>query len=261
MATFSAGRMSGQAKAAGPLAHLDVLVLAGGLGTRMRAVLGDTPKLLAPVAGRPFLDYLLDRLVRFGARRIVLALGHGADRVLDHLARTRRPGLALESVVEPRPLGTAGAVRFARERLASDPVLVVNGDSIVDADLAALAARHAESGAEGTLLCTEVDDAGRYGRVEIDADGRLAGFIEKDPRHSGSALISAGVYLLSGRLLDEIAGGTAVSLERDVFARLPAGSLAALAGRYAFVDIGTPESLAAAAELLRGPGREIAGAR
>ncbi len=252
--------MSGTPPGAGCLARLDVLVLAGGLGLRMRDALVGGPKLLAPVAGRPFLAYLLDWLAGFGARRIVLALGCGAEAILDHLARMQRPGLALESVVEPHPLGTAGAVRFARGRLASDPVLVVNGDSFVDADLSELVERHRKVGALGTLLCTEVEDAGRYGRVVIDAAGRIACFVEKDASHRGSATISAGVYLLSSRLLDEIAAGTAVSLERDVFERLPAGSLAALAGRYRFIDIGTPESFARAAELLGGSAREAAAA-
>ncbi len=250
--------MSGTPPGASCLARLDVLVLAGGLGLRMREALAGGPKLLALVAGRPFLDHLLDWLAGFGARRIVLALGYGAEAVLGHLARLQKSGLALESVVEPYPLGTAGAIRFARSRLSSDPVLVVNGDSFVDADLCDLVERHRRTGALGTLLCTEVEDAGRYGRVAIDGAGRIAGFIEKDASHRSRAMISAGVYLLSRRLLDEIAAGTAVSLERDVFECLPAGSLAALAGRYGFIDIGTPESFARAAEMLGGLAPEAA---
>lgn len=236
------------------LERLDVLVLAGGLGTRLRGVLGDTPKLLAPVAGRPYLGYLLDWLERFGARRIVLALGQGAAAVLDYLAGAPRPGLEIATTVEPRPLGTAGAIRFARGKLASDPVLVMNGDSFVDADLCALVERHRQAAALGTMLCVDVDDAGRYGRVLIDDAGRVAGFIEKDASHHGGATINAGVYLLSRRLLDEIAAGSAISLERDVFAGLPAGSLAAVPGRHRFIDIGTPESLARAAEVFEPAG-------
>ena len=252
--------MRGKPPGASCLARLDVLVLAGGLGLRMREALDGGPKLLAPVAGRPFLDHLLDWLAGFGARRIVFALGYGAEAVLDHFARVRKPGLELVSVVEPQPLGTAGAIRFARGRLGSDPVLVVNGDSFVDADLSELVERHREAAALATLLCTEVEDAGRYGRVVIDGAGRVAGFVEKDASHRGSATISAGVYLLSQRLLDEIAAGTAASLERDVFERMPAGSLAALAGRFGFIDIGTPESFARAAEMLGGAVPEAAAA-
>jgi NDP-sugar pyrophosphorylase family protein len=240
--------------APGPcLASIDVLVLAGGLGTRLAAVLPDRPKLLAPVAGRPYLGYLLDWLARFGAHRIVLGLSHRADAVLAHLAAHPRPDLEIVPLIEPRPLGTAGAVRFARATLKTDPVLVVNGDSFTDADLCAFLRRHDAAGAPATILCTEVDDAGRFGRVVIDRNGRIERFVEKDARAKGVAPINAGVYLFSARLLDQIAAGAAVSLERDVFERLAPGTLAAFAGRFGFVDIGTPESLARAAELLSQP--------
>jgi len=234
------------------LASLDIFVIAGGLGTRIGPVLGATPKLLASISERPYLAHLFDWLRRFGAKRIVLGLGHQAQAVVDFLDRDKSvtAGLDVVPVIEPRPLGTAGAVRFARGQLRSDPVLVMNGDSFVDADLCTLVARHRGAGAKATLLCVEVDDAGRYGRVEIDAGGRIGGFIEKDPNFHGASPISAGVYLFSAALLDEIAVGGAVSLEHDVFATAPAGSFAALAGRFAFIDIGTPESLRAAERVI-----------
>jgi mannose-1-phosphate guanylyltransferase len=149
----------------------------------------------------------------------------------------------VEAVTEPRPLGTAGAIRFARPNLRSDPVLVMNGDSFVDADLCAFVAHHRRVKAKATLLCAEVDDAGRYGRVELDGKGRIRGFIEKDPDFHSRSAVSAGVYLFSAALLDEITAGDATSLERDVFGRAAAGSLDAFAGPFAFIDIGTPESL------------------
>ena len=227
------------------LATLDVLVIAGGLGTRIQSVLGDTPKLLAPIGGRPYLAYLLDWLRRFGAKRIVLGLGHRAQAVIDFLDRNKPSydDLTVVTMTEPRPLGTAGAIRFARPNLRTDPVLVMNGDSFADADLCAFVAHHRRVGAKATLLCAEVDDAGRYGRVELDGEGRICGFIEKDPNFHGKSAVSAGVYLFSAALLDEIAGGGATSLEHDVFGRAPSGSLDAFAGPFAFIDIGTPESL------------------
>jgi NDP-sugar pyrophosphorylase family protein len=236
------------------LAALDVLVIAGGLGSRIQPVLGDTPKLLAPVAGRPYLVFLLDWLRRFGARRIVLGLGHQAQAVVDFLDRNTsvHDDLTVVTVSEPRPLGTAGAVRFARPQLRSDPVLVMNGDSFADADLCAFVEHHRRAKARATLLCAEVDDAGRYGRVELDGNGRIRGFIEKDPNFHGPSAVSAGVYLFSASLLDEIAAGQASSLEREVFGAAPTGSLDAFAGRFAFIDIGTPESLALAERVLRG---------
>lgn len=232
------------------LRSVDVLVLAGGLGTRLRSAIGESPKLLAPVGGRPYLLYLLDWLERFGARRIVLSLGYRADSVLDFLAARHFDALDIVTVVEPEPLGTAGAIRFARPQLQSDPVLVMNGDSYTDADFCALLSRHRENGAPGTLLCAEVEDAGRFGRLTIGQTGRISGFVEKDVDFHGRAIVSAGIYALSARLLDDIAAGTARSLEREIFEALPAGSLGALVGPSAFIDIGTPESLAAAAAFL-----------
>jgi NDP-sugar pyrophosphorylase family protein len=235
------------------LAALDVFVIAGGLGTRIGSALGDTPKLLAPIAGRPYLAYLLDWLQRFGAKRIVLGLGHRAEAVVDFLGNTSAfDDLDIATVIEPRPLGTAGAIRFARPHLRSDPVLIMNGDSFADADLCAFVDHHRRAKAKATLLCVEVDDAGRYGRVEIDDEGRIRGFIEKDSDFHGASAISAGVYLFSAALLDEIAKGNVASLEREVFGCAPAGSFDAFAGRFAFIDIGTPESLKAAERVIGG---------
>jgi NDP-sugar pyrophosphorylase family protein len=230
------------------LAALDVLVIAGGLGTRIAPVLGDTPKLLAPIAGRPYLVFLLDWLRRFGAKRIVFGLGHQAHAVIDFLDHNKsvHDDLTVVTVSEPQPLGTAGAVRFARPQLRSDPVLVMNGDSFAGADLCAFVEHHRRAKARATLLCAEVDDASRYGRVELDGDGRIRGFIEKDPDFHGKSAVSAGVYLFCAALLDEIAAGSASSLEREVFGCAPPGSLDAFAGRFVFIDIGTPESLALA---------------
>jgi NDP-sugar pyrophosphorylase family protein len=236
------------------LASIDILVLAGGLGTRIRPVLGDTPKLLAPIGGRPYLWHLLEWLRKFGARRIVLGLGHGAGAVLDYLRAQPAAGLDILTLLEPSPLGTAGAIRFARAQLRSDPVLVLNGDTFVNANLCALLARQRETSALGTLLCVDVDDAGRYGRLMLDDSGRIKGFAEKDPSFRGAASVSGGVYALSAKLLDWIAAGDAKSIEYDVFQRLPAGDLAAYSGRFDFIDIGTPESLAAAADVFRGAG-------
>ena len=113
------------------------------MGTRIRPVLGDLPKILAPILGRPYLAYLLDWLERFGARRVVLGLGHRAQAVVEYL-EDAHPASQIEvtTVVEPSPLGTAGAIRFARGALRSDPVLVMNGDSFTDADLCAFVDRH-----------------------------------------------------------------------------------------------------------------------
>src|SRR5580704_14263988 len=132
------------------LRGIDVFIVAGGLGTRIAPILGETPKLLAPIGGYPYLAYLLRWLWRFEARRIVLGLGHRASVVIDYLnhASISRSDYVVETIVEPLPLGTAGAIRFARQSLHSDPVLIMNGDSFVDADLCQFVDYHGRNEAE-----------------------------------------------------------------------------------------------------------------
>lgn len=232
------------------LAGVDVVVLAGGLGTRLRGVLDGVPKVLAPVAGRPFLAHLLDRLAGFGARRVVLCLGHLAGTVTGWIDGNRAPdGLEIVTVIEPEPLGTAGALRFARHSFTTDPVLVLNGDTFVDADLGAFAGAHRRSGASASVLCVAMEDAARYGRVEIGPDQRIRRFVEKQP---GGGIINAGVYLFATPFLDALERDRAVSLERDALERAPAGTLHAHVAQARFIDIGTPESLAQAAAVVTG---------
>lgn len=234
------------------LSGVDVAVLAGGLGTRIRAVLGDVPKVLAPVGGRPFLDHLLDWLRGQGVRRVVLCLGHLAGRVEAHLAANPPDGIEVATVVEPEPLGTAGALRFARPHLRSDPVLAMNGDTFLEADLPAFLAGHLAERAEVSLLCVEVPSVARYGSVELDGRGRVARFVEKDPAAERPGLVSGGVYLLSAAALDRLAAGTGPSLERDFLEAQAPGTIRAQAVRGRFVDIGTPPSLRAAEHIVPG---------
>ena len=227
------------------IADCDVYVIAGGLGTRIQPVLGDIPKLLAPIGGRPYLGFLLDWLSQFGIRRVVLGLGHRAESILGFLRDHPVMDMKIEWVVEPNPLGTAGALRLARPKLQSDPIMVMNGDGIMDYDLNSFFDFHRLTKADGTMLCATVDDSGRFGRIETDSD-MIVRFIEKDANYSGRTLVNAGIYLLNASLLDKIASGDARSLEYDVFARLPARTLAACSASGHFIDIGTPEMLALA---------------
>lgn len=245
---------------AGDLASIDVAVLAGGLGTRLRSVLGETPKLLAPIGDRPFLEHLLAWLARFGARRIVLCLGFGADPVLAHLAAHPHPGLEIVPSLETEPLGTAGALRLALPHLRSDPVLVMNGDTFVDADLGAFVATHRRCRAAASILCATVPSTARYGRLDIDEAGLIRRFREKDPTDARPGPINAGLYLLSQAWLAEFAHGTGASLERDVFAAAGPGTFHAVAATGStFLDFGTPESYAEAEQVIaRALGRHSA---
>lgn len=243
---------------AGPLSGIDTAVLAGGLGTRIRPVLGDVPKVLAPVGGRPFLDLLLDWLHGQGAGRVVLCLGHLAGHVTAYLEAHPRRDLDVVPVIEPEPLGTAGALRFARPHLRTDPVLTLNGDTFLDADLAAFVARHGAERAKVSLMCVEVPSVARYGSVELDGAGRVRRFAEKDGAGDGDAdrpgLVSGGMTLLSAAALDDLAALSGPSFERDFLQVQPMGSIVAGIADGRFIDIGTPPSLARAAHVVPGAG-------
>jgi NDP-sugar pyrophosphorylase family protein len=237
----------------GTLRSIDVAILAGGFGTRLAGAVPDLPKALAPVNGRPFLEHQLDWLESHGARRVVLLLGYRADQIKAHLAAHPRPKIEFAFSVEPSPLGTGGALGFARQHFRSNPVLVVNGDTFVNGDLAALARVHAAALGQATLLCVEVPDASRYGRVDVKNE-HIAAFHEKDPSFRGWAAINAGIYLVSLALLAKIPSDQAVSLERDVFEKLAPGTLGAFLDRKArFVDIGTPESWTTSGSIIEPP--------
>ena len=232
------------------LNEIDALILAGGLGSRLAGVLHNIPKVLAPIEGRPFLEYQLEYLAAEGVRRVVLSLGYRSDSVIDHLAQMIPP-LRVETVVERKPLGTAGAIAFARSAITSDPALLLNGDTWLDIDLSEMLERHRTQPVPlATIACVEVDDTRRYGRVEVSANNTIARFLEKDESDAGVGLVNGGVYILSARMLDSITIASG-SLERDVLSRLAPRALRAyLVGRTNFVDIGTPESYALAASHL-----------
>jgi NDP-sugar pyrophosphorylase family protein len=222
-------------------------ILAGGLGTRLSGLIPECPKVLAPIAGRPFLDILIQQLWDRGVRRFVLLLGHRAEQVLDFVAARRKAwpaDLDIASSVEPRRLGTAGAVKLA-QRYCDGRFLLLNGDTYFDLDVAALLRTHAERAASVTLAAATVSDADRYGRLDVSSTGLVEAFREKDVS-AGAGLINAGIYLMEPELFEQIAPDTEVSLERDVFPRLVrAGSpIAVSAQQGAFFDIGTPESYA-----------------
>lgn len=239
------------------MTDLPALILAGGLGTRLRGVLADRPKVLAPVAGRPFLSYLLDQLQAAGVRQVILCSGYGADQ-LEATLGTRHGSLALAYSREPEPLGTGGAIRLALPHVAAEAMLVLNGDSYVDCSLSDFMAWHWGRAFAGSLLLTRVPDAARFGTVEVDGQGAIRSFREKRGM-AEPGWINAGIYLLSRRLVEKLPQGRAVSLEREAFPLWLTEGLGGYQRQAAFLDIGTPESLAQADAFFQRVGR--AGAR
>jgi len=232
---------------AGGLSGVTALVLAGGLGTRLRPVVADRPKALVEVNGRPFITLLLDQLAAAGLRHVVLCTGYRGEQVQASLGQRYGP-LRLDYSQEPQPLGTAGALRLALPQVPAGPaldgpVLAVNGDSYCQVDLPAFWAWHQARAATASLLLTRVPDTRRYGRVERDGQDAVTGFVEKSAA-DGPGWISAGVYLLARALLAAIPAGRPVSIEREVFPAWVGRGLygCPLGGR--FLDFGTPEALA-----------------
>src|SRR3954470_14940100 len=160
--------------------NLTAVVLAGGMGTRLRSVVADRPKVLAPVAGRPFLMYLLDQIADAGIERVVLSTGHLAEQFAEVIGNCYR-NIQIAYAHENLPLGTGGAIRFACGFTNADQLLVMNGDSYCAADLSSYIDWHVDGGNEVSLMLAKVSDTSRYGTVETDAAGRITAFIEKRP--------------------------------------------------------------------------------
>jgi NDP-sugar pyrophosphorylase family protein len=228
------------------LASVTAVILAGGLGTRLRSAVADRPKVLAEVLGRPFLAFLLDQLQAAGVRRVVLCTGYRGEQV-EAAFGTSYGTLQLLHAQEPVPLGTGGALRRALPVFRSDPVLVMNGDSFCDAALQDLWSGHLSRGAAATLLLSQVPDTTRYGRVQIQDDGRVVRFDEKASA-GGPGWINAGIYVLSSALMRQIPQDRPVSLEREIFPAWIGRGLYGYRSQSRFLDNGTPESYAAAEE-------------
>ena len=235
------------------------VILLGGKGTRLAARFPDRPKALVPVAGRPFLEWQLDWLKRNGIVRVLLAAGHQADVLEAYLAARAPDGLDLVLSREPAPLGTGGALKFVEPLLATDPVLVFNGDSLtpnLEFSTPWKTFFHTvEKTAEvfhtvenffprcGKLFVAPIAEAGRYGTVESGADGCVTAFREKAERSAG--FVNTGVYLLPRALIAAIPAGKPVSIETEIFPALAARrELVAIPAPPPLLDMGTPDGLA-----------------
>jgi D-glycero-alpha-D-manno-heptose 1-phosphate guanylyltransferase len=225
----------------------EAIVLAGGFGTRLRHVVPDLPKALAPVAGRPFIDFLLESLAAAACKRVVMAVGYRRELIIEHLG-SRFAGIEIAYSVENEPLGTGGATRDALAQLRSSEAIVLNGDTWMDLDFAAMIAAHRSVDARVTIAVREVADVARFGAVEVD-QGRVTAFADKG--RSGAGLINAGAYVLERDLFEQDQLPRAFSLETD-FIGPNLGHLSPLAFRTegTFIDIGVPDDYARARALL-----------
>jgi D-glycero-alpha-D-manno-heptose 1-phosphate guanylyltransferase len=216
---------------------MKAIILAGGQGLRLREVVSDVPKPMAPVAGRPFLEYLVLQLKKHGIGEIILATGHKGEIVASYFGDGSRFEVKIDYSEEREPLGTGGALKLAASFIDDSLFLVMNGDSFLDVDLNDLIGFHRTRSAIATLSLVERNDADRYGSVVIDESGMVRSFTEKADGVAG--VINGGVYCLDNRISDFIGGG-AVSLERDVLPRIVGHGLYGTVTEGFFKDIGIP---------------------
>lgn len=222
------------------LEYVTAVILAGGLGTRLREAVSDRPKVLAQINDRPFLAYQLDQLAAADIRQVVLCTGYMGNMVREAFGNVYKT-IALTYSQEPEPLGTAGALRLALHHIKSDPILILNGDSYTHIDLEAYSAWYTDRYTPNAIALISVDNSSRYGCVEIDAQSRITSFVEKTGAHV-PGLINAGVYLLRREVIAAIPSGRVVSLEREIFPELIEKGLFGYTSHGRFIDIGTPES-------------------
>ena len=222
---------------------MKAILLAGGKGTRLRPLTIHTPKPIVPIFDRPFLHYQLDLLKRVPEiDGVILSLNYQPRRIEEMFGDGSSSALSLRYVVEPAPLGTAGAVRYAAQSL-HDSVVVFNGDILTQVDLAAVIARHRERKAKATIVLTPVENPAAYGLVETDTDANIRRFIEKPNADEITCnTINAGIYVLEPDTFDRIPKDTAWSIERSFFPSLieHGETFVAYVSRGYWIDIGTP---------------------
>lgn len=218
----------------------EAIVLAGGFGTRLQSVVSEVPKPMAPVAGRPFLTYLLDRLGSQGYGHVVLATGYLHEKVEAFFGNNYK-GIAIDYARELSPLGTGGAIVNALQHCGEECVTVVNGDTLFDIDHSRLIRFAEEHDTPLAIVLRQVEDAGRYGSVEIDADGRITAFREKNAE-AGQGLINGGISRVSRSLFDGYKVGQQFSFEKELLQqRYHDGKYYAYADGAYFIDIGIPD--------------------
>jgi D-glycero-alpha-D-manno-heptose 1-phosphate guanylyltransferase len=216
------------------------LILAGGRGERLRSVVSDRPKPMALIGRVPFLEILIRSLASKGVRDFVLLTGYMGEMIEEYFKDPFDESLSIKFSRERLPLGTGGAVKIAKS-MASDPSLLVNGDTFFDGDLDSLIQFHKEKSATVSLSLFPVDDVSRYGSVEVDHEGRITGFREK-AEGMGSGLINAGLSLLSRDFIRNLPDGS-FSMEQEIFPGLvKSGQMFGLCMKRPFFDIGTPDS-------------------
>ncbi|MCX6311860.1 MAG: nucleotidyltransferase family protein [Bacteroidetes bacterium] len=224
----------------------EAVILAGGFGTRLRSVVSELPKSLAPINGKPFLHYIFLYLKTYRIEKVVLSVGYMSEKIEEQFGKNYL-GIKIEYAYEKEPLGTGGGIRLAMEKCSDAHILAMNGDTFFDVPLFEFFENHLSGSADATLALRKVMDASRYGTIQLDGQ-RISAFKEKNPEVTGEALINGGVYLLRKKtFFGNTEAGKAFSIEHDYFAKLADKLwLQSFPCENYFIDIGIPEDYARA---------------
>jgi len=223
----------------------EAVILAGGFGTRLSGVVKDLPKALAPVNGKPFLNYQLDYLQVFGIEKVVLSVGYLHEKII-HNYGDKYGDIDIAYAIEKEPLGTGGGLKLALEKVEGPLVFALNGDTFFQIDYLKLLNSHRSKESKFSLVLREVEDVSRYGCIERDENHRITGFWEKNQK-SGAGLINGGVYVINKRFFLQQNLPDKFSLEKDFFEKVyKTEKIYGILCRQYFLDIGIPEDYAKA---------------
>jgi len=230
--------------------EMDVVILCGGQGTRLRTVLSDRPKGLAAFGEKTFLDILVEYLISRGFRRFILCVGYMKDQIEDHFSKPEDE-VSIEFSEEMHPLGTGGALKNARFIIHSNTFLLLNGDSFCDVDFEQFYTVHQEKHAILSMALVRKADSGDFGTVVLNDTSSIVSFREK-AGNEGFCLVNAGIYLMEKEIFSLLPADEQFSLENDVFPNLALGMCTGFITDSELIDIGTPERYQVALKKLRG---------
>ena len=217
------------------------IILAGGMGTRLKTIISDLPKPMAPIMNVPFLTYQLNYLKHFGIKKVIFSVGYLSEKIIAHYNQSFE-NISIEYSIEKNPLGTGGGIRMAMSNLKEDLVLILNGDSFFDLNLEQFYNLHLEQKSDFSLALRYVNNSERYGNIEFNSSNQITSFIEKNQLNQ-SGYINAGVYILSKKLyLQNTKPNINFSIEKDFFEKqLNQLIIKGFEFKDYFIDIGIPE--------------------
>lgn len=216
---------------------MKAIILAGGLGTRLREVIKDVPKPMAPIAGRPFLEYLVLQLVQWKMKEIILSIGYKGDVIKAYFGNGKKFGVKIRYSEEKEPLGTGGAIRESLTYIDDKEFIIMNGDTFLNVDFHKLVSCHSDWHAKATIGLVHTQNTSRYGRVERNEHGEVVRFLEKSSVRDG--LVNGGVYIFRREVFNGISSGN-VSLEKEILPSLVNHGLYGIIVHGFFIDIGVP---------------------